>query len=59
MGNSCIIKDGAWVGFGSVVISSTIGENSVVGVNSTIINMDIPENSLLYRGSRLHYKIRK
>ena len=59
IGNTCVIKDGVWVGFGSVVISSTIGENSVVGANSTVINMNIPKDHIFVGDSRLNYKLRK
>ena len=59
VGKKCIIEDGAWLGFGSVVISSTIGENSIVGANSTVINMDIPKDHIFVGDSRLNYNLRK
>lgn len=59
IGNKCEIKDGAWIGFGSVVISSTIGSNSIVGANSTVISMNVPDDSIFVGDSRLNYKIRK
>jgi acetyltransferase-like isoleucine patch superfamily enzyme len=56
----CTIEDGAWIGYGSVIISSNIGKNSVVGANSTLINFDIPDNHLFIGDSRLdkqNYKL--
>jgi len=59
IGNKCVIKDGAWIGFGSVVISSTIGKNSVVGANSTVIDMTVPKDTIFVGDSRLNYKMKK
>lgn len=55
----CIIEQGAWIGFGSVVIGSRIGKDSVVGANSTVINFTVPPGSIFVGDSRLKYKIRK
>jgi len=55
----CIIKDSAWFGVGSVVISSKIGENSVIGANSTVVNFDVPDNHIFIGDSRLKYSLRK
>lgn len=55
----CIIKDGAWIGFGSVIISSIIGENSVIGANSVVINKIVPDDHIFVGDSRLNYKLKK
>ena len=59
IGNKCVIKDGAWIGFGSVIISSTIGKNSVVGANSTVINFNVPDRHIFVGDSRMNYKLTK
>lgn len=54
-----IIHNNVWIGFGCVIISSEIGENSVIGTNSVVINMKIPPNSIFIGDCRLKYKIKK
>ncbi len=49
----CVIDDGAWIGFGSVIIGSKIGKNAVIGANSTLINKDIKDDHLFFGDSRL------
>lgn len=55
----CIIREGAWIGFGCVIISSNIGKNCVVGANSVIINKAIPDDHIFIGDSRLNYKLKK
>ncbi|MCH8003680.1 MAG: hypothetical protein IH934_03525 [Nanoarchaeota archaeon] len=55
----CIIKEGAWLGVGSVVLNSKIGKDSVVGANSTVINFDVPNDHVFIGDSRLKYSLRK
>jgi len=55
----CIIKDGAWICYGSVVISSKIGRNSVIGANSTLINFNVPDDHIFKGDTRLNYKMKK
>ena len=59
IGEGCIIKNGVWIGFGSVIINSIIGDNSVVGANSVVIDMNVPKDSIFIGDSRLSYKIKK
>jgi len=59
MTKECSIEEGAWIGFGSVVISSKIGEGSVVGANSVLINMEIPKRTIFVGDSRIKYKMKK
>lgn len=55
----CIIKDGAWIGFGAVVISSRIGKNAIVGANSVVIRKDVPDHHIFIGDCRLHHRIIK
>ena len=55
----CIIKEGAWLGVGSIVISSKIGKNSVIGANSTVVDFDIPNDHIFIGDNRLKYSLRK
>lgn len=57
--NDCIIKEGAWIGGGAIVIGSIIGKNAVVGANSIVINGSVDDNTIFIGDNRLQHKTRK
>lgn len=47
LGKNIIIHDGAWIGFGSIIMPGvTIGKKSIVAAGSVVIN-DVPDNCMV------------
>lgn len=47
LGKNIIIQDGAWIGFGSIIMPGvTIGKKSIVAAGAVVIN-DVPDNCMV------------
>ncbi|NYT19512.1 MAG: carbonate dehydratase [Methanosarcinales archaeon] len=49
----CVVEEGCFVGFGSVVFDCNVGKDSVILHNSTIHGMDIPECKVVQCGQTI------
>lgn len=54
-----ILEQNCFIGFGSIIINSTIGINSIVGTNSVVIDFNIPDNHIFIGDCRLKYIMKK